>query len=252
MNPLIFTDAFTSTHTGVKQCFCGKPTIEDHDFWFCSPECARADSLRTLGGQGDYHYRNIMQKACSNSAAPKHVLLRHKSERQLRSVSIARRGSVSQQAQHFPKPTKTLHTLEEVTTEILAGEGRSEGINTSVHGPVAKIPRESSVTGAILQEMEEENEEEAAWQKLANHTDDRSKPPTLDWHHGVGQTTANRRSRFIRRSASFACLDEQIAYWNGERGPVMEVVFQLRQAWNEMTETDIMPDFEKSDSDEED
>lgn len=251
MNPLIFTDAFTSTHTGVKQCFCGKPTIEDHDFWFCSPECARADSLRTLGGQGDYHYRNIMQRACSNSTAPKHVLLRHKSEHQLRSVSIVRRGSVSQQAQHFLKPTKTLPTLEKVTTEILARESRSEGSDTSVHGPVAKIPRESPETGAILQEMEEETEEEAAWQKLVNRTDDRSKPPTLD-HHGVGQTTANRRSRFIRRSASFACLDEQIENWNGERGPVMEVVFQLRQAWNEMTETDIMPDFEKSDSDSED
>ncbi|KAG2344446.1 hypothetical protein BDR05DRAFT_989282 [Suillus weaverae] len=114
--------------------------------------------------------------------------------------------------------------------------------------PDAKIRRESSVTGAILQEMEEETEKEAAWQGLLNRTEDRSSPPALV-DHQVRQTTAIRRSRVIRRSASFAGLDSKIENRNGERGSVMEAVFQLRQVWNETT--DVTPDFDER-SDEED
>ncbi|KAG2359161.1 hypothetical protein BDR07DRAFT_1488592 [Suillus spraguei] len=299
MNPLIFTNTFASAHIGVKECFCGKPTIEDHEFCFCSPGCARADSLRSLGGQGDCHYRNIMQKACSNSAAPERVLSRHRSERQLRNISTSSHVSRSQHPQHPLKATKALPAVEEITSSLLAQQGRYEGTDTSVCSPRrpielrnesvdaqqsplprrtlkrslpsksglnkdvrssifamfrkkqtsqpdAKIRRESSVTGAILQEMEEENEEEGALQR---HTEDRSRPPNLI-HHQVRQTTAIRRSHVIRRSASFAGLNSHIESRNGERGSVMEAVFQLRQAWNEMT--DIIPDFDLDErSDEE-
>lgn len=276
--------------------------MEDHEFCFCSPACARADSLRTLSGQGDCHYRNVVRKACANSTAPEHTLLRHKSEHQLRNVSIARRVSVSQRSPHSPKPTKTLPKLEEVTTTVLSREDRYGCRDTSVHGPRrpfesrnesvdaqqspppqrtlkcslpsksvvnkdvrgsifaifrktsqqtasprAKIRRESSVTGAILQEMEEENEEEAACGRLRNRMEDSSRPPTLV-HHQIRQTTDTRRSRVIRRSASFAGLNSQVGNRNGDRGSVMEAVFQLRQAWNETT--DITPDFDER-SDEE-
>ncbi|KAG1790299.1 uncharacterized protein HD556DRAFT_1446232 [Suillus plorans] len=281
MNPLIFTNAFASVHIGVQECFCGKPTVEDHDFCFCSPGCARADSLRTLGGQGDYHYRNVMQRACASPAVPQHALSRHKSEHQLRSVSISKRASALQQSSRSPKPVKTLPTLEEGTTTIVPQQpfeprnesvdtqqsdppqrtlkrslpskpGLNKGIRNSIFAmfrkkiqqtvpPSTKIRRESSVTGAILQEMEEEEaEEEAAWGRLQDRMEDSSRPPTLV-HHQARQTTDTRRSRVIRRSASFAG-------WNGDRGSVMEVVSQLRQAWNEMT--DIMPDFDEG-SDEE-
>ncbi|KAG1727819.1 hypothetical protein EDB19DRAFT_174659 [Suillus lakei] len=294
MNPLIFTNTFASVHIGVKECFCGNPTVEDHDFCFCSPDCARADSLRALSGQGDCHYRNIMQRAYASSAAPEHALLRRQSEHQLRSVSIAKRVSVSRHSPHPPKPTKTLPTLEEATSSITTREGRYEGrdtsvdnprrpfeprnesigtqqspppqrtlkrslpsksgLNTGVRGsifamfrkknqetapPNARIRRESSVTGAILQELEEENEEEDALRRLLNRTEDRSRPPSLA-HHQVRQTTADRRSRIIRRSASFAGFKG--------RGSVMETVFQLRQAWND--EPEFMPDFDER-SDEE-
>ncbi|KAG2147443.1 uncharacterized protein EDB93DRAFT_1147313 [Suillus bovinus] len=297
MNPLIFTNAFASVHIGVKECFCGKPTIEDHDFYFCSPGCARADSLRALGGQGDCHYRNVMQRAHTGSAAPERGLSRHKSAHQLRSLSTSRHVSVSQHPLHHPKATKALPTIEEVTSTLLAQQGRHEGGDTSAHGPRrpfesrnesvdgqrsplpqrtlkrslpseaglnknirnsivalfrnnqtsqpdAKIRRESSITGAILQEMEEEDEEEAAWQRLLNRTEDRSRPPTLV-HHQVRQTTAARQSRIIRRSASFAGSRSQI---DDKRGTVMEVVFQLRQAWNEAG--DFMPDFDERSDDE--
>ncbi|KAG1818556.1 uncharacterized protein BJ212DRAFT_1586928 [Suillus subaureus] len=275
--------------------------MEDHDFFFCSPDCARADSLRTLGGQGDCHYRNIMQKACANSAAPKHALSRRKSEHQLRRVSTSRHASVSQHPPHPPNASKALPTVEEITSSLLTQQGRYEGEDTSVYSPQrpfeprnesvdvqqsplpqrnlqcslpsksglnkgvrssifamfhkkqtfqpdTKIRRESSVTGAILQEMEEEIEEEAASQRLLNHTEGRSRPPTLV-HHQVKQTTTIRQSCVIRRSASFAGLNSQIENRNGERGSVMEAVFQLRQAWNETA--DFTPDFDER-SDEED
>ncbi|KAG2066923.1 hypothetical protein BDR04DRAFT_897427 [Suillus decipiens] len=290
MNPLIFS-TFALAHVGVKECFCGKPTVEDHEFCFCSPGCARADSLRSLGGQGDCHYRNVMQRACGNSAAPERVLLRRRSEHQLRNNSTSSHISRSQHPQHPLKATKALPTVEEITSSLPAQQGKYEGTDTSVRSPRrpfeprnesvdaqqspppqrtlkrslpsksglnkgvrsssfamfrekqtsqpdAKIRRESSVTGAILQEMEEENEEEAA---LHKRTEDRSRPPTLV-HHQARQTTAVRQSHVIRRSASFAGLN---SHRNGERGSVMEAVFQLRQAWNEMT--DIIPDFERSD-----
>ncbi|KAG1766178.1 hypothetical protein EDD22DRAFT_366441 [Suillus occidentalis] len=232
MDPLILANVFPSVHIGNKYCFCGKPAVEDHEFYFCSPGCARADSLRTLGGQGDSHYRNVMQRARANPPAAQHTLARHKSEHQLRTVSIARRVSASQESLHTPKPTRTLPTLEEEDApSILIGEDRCEGRDSSVQGPLrpfeprnesvdaqqstppqrtlkrsltskaglnkgirdsvfalfrkksqqtgppsAKVRRESAVTGAMLQKMEEEDEEEADW---GSCTEDSSRPPIL-------------------------------------------------------------------------
>ncbi|KIK33792.1 hypothetical protein CY34DRAFT_813360 [Suillus luteus UH-Slu-Lm8-n1] len=269
MDDLILANVYESAHSGTKDCFCGKPAVEDHEFYFCSTGCARADSLRTLGGQGDCHYRNVMQKARDNPPTPQHTLARHKSEQQLRTVSIARRASASRQSIRPPKPTKTLPTLkEEDAPAILIGEARCEGKDTSVQGPPrpfeprnesvaaqqappppqrtlkrsltskaglnknirdsvfalfrkksqktgtpsAKVQGESSVTGAMLQKMEEEDEEE------------------------VRQSTGIRRSRVVRRSVSFAGLNSQIESRIGGRGSVMETIFQLRQAWDETTD----------------
>ncbi|KIK44289.1 hypothetical protein CY34DRAFT_802793 [Suillus luteus UH-Slu-Lm8-n1] len=280
MDPLILANVFPSVHIGNKYCFCGKPAVEDHEFYFCSPGCARADSLRTLGGQGDSHYRNVMQRARADPPAAQHTLARHKSEHQLRTVSIARRVSASQQSPHTSKPTKTLPTLEEEDApSILIREDRCEGRDSSVQGPrrpfesrnesvdaqqsppqrtlkrsltskaglnkgirdsvfalfrkkktgppSAKVERESSVTGAMLQKMEEEDEEE------------------------VRQSTDIRRSRVIRRSVSFAGLNtnSQMEIRNGDRESVMEANFQLRQAWNETTDI-TAEDFDEG-SDEE-
>ncbi|KAG2156597.1 uncharacterized protein EDB93DRAFT_921782 [Suillus bovinus] len=284
MNPLIFTNPFASLHIGVKECFCGKTTIEDHDFCFCSPECARADSLRALGGQGfspliychsrltyrdqgDCHYRDVMQRAYANSATPAHGLLRHNSAHQLRSASTSRHISVSQHDMLHPNRMKPLPAIPESRNESVDAQQSplpqrtlkrslqsKAGLNKSIRNsivalfrnkqgsnPDATIRREPSVTGAILQEEEEEEEEEVALQRRLNHTEDRSKSPTLI-HHQVRQTTATQQSRIVRRSASFAGLD------NGKRGSVMEAVFQLRQAWNE-TE-DFMPDFDERSDDE--
>lgn len=160
-----------------------------------------------------------------------------------------RRESVD--AQQSPLPQRTLKR------SLPSKSGLNKGVRSSIFAmfskkqtsqPDTNIRRESSVTGAILQEMEEEIEEEAAWQRLLDRTEDRSRPPTLV-HHQVRQTSTIRRSCVIRRSASFAGLNSQIENRNGERGSVMEAVFQLRQAWNEAT--DFTPDFDER-SDEED
>ncbi|KAG1761042.1 hypothetical protein EDD22DRAFT_35627 [Suillus occidentalis] len=236
MDHLFLTNLYESAQSGTKDCFCGKPAVEDHEFYFCSPACARADSLRTLGGQGDCHYRYVMQKSRDNPPAPQYTLARHKSEHQLRTVSIAKRVSASRQSIHPPKPTKTLPTLkEEDAPAILIGENRCEGKDTSVHGPPrlfepcnesvaaqqsppqrtlkrsltskaglnknirdsvfalfrkksqktgppsAKVRGESSVTGAMLQEMEEEDE---------------GRSQTVYWHPAI---TCHSSLSFIRR-----------------------------------------------------
>lgn len=41
-------------------CFCGRKTVESHEFWYCSTECARQDSLRSLDNP-ECHYRNVVQ-----------------------------------------------------------------------------------------------------------------------------------------------------------------------------------------------
>ncbi|KAG1732454.1 uncharacterized protein EDB91DRAFT_675379 [Suillus paluster] len=302
MNTLYYTRPFAPVHIGIRLCFCGKPTVEDHDFCFCSPQCARADAMRALG-EDDCHYRQVMRGAYANSGAPEPAIYRHKSENQLRNASIARRvPGMSQGLRHPPKPTheKTLPTLEEATSSrdrrvhdtrrpfesrnegvgLIAAEpsappqrtlkrslpsraGLSNGVRGSVlamfrnknqqtaplnvkkKAPV--INRESSVTAAVLRDMEEENEEEAALWKLLNSTEDRS--PTA--YPQARPITATRRSGGIRRSASFAGWNDQIENrkpFEKDRGSVMQSVFQLRKMWQETP--DPMPNFDEE-SDEE-
>ena len=50
-------------------CFCGRKTVESHEFLFCSTECARHDSLRSLGDH-NCHYRNVVREAYNRANAP--------------------------------------------------------------------------------------------------------------------------------------------------------------------------------------
>ena len=50
-------------------CFCGRETVETHDFLFCSTECARHDSLRSLGDP-NCHYRNVVRDAYVRAGTP--------------------------------------------------------------------------------------------------------------------------------------------------------------------------------------
>jgi hypothetical protein len=139
-------DPFAPAHMRVKGCFCGKPTIEDHDFCFCSPECARADAMRALGGD-DSHYRKVVRKAYVKSGAPEPAIYRRKSENHLRQYSFAKQ--VSAIVPYLTRPPKPIHqrnnstidsqgercarkekmfpTLAEVTSAILARKAKHVG-----------------------------------------------------------------------------------------------------------------------------
>ncbi|KAG0708467.1 hypothetical protein DFH29DRAFT_1045224 [Suillus ampliporus] len=135
MNPHMFPRTFAPVYIGVKSCFCGRPTVEDHDFCFCSPECARADAMRALG-EDDCHYRKVV-RAYANPGTREPAITRHKSENQLRSASIVKRPSGRPEGlRHLPRPTheRTLPKLEEVTSSILARERRYES-GAVVSGP---------------------------------------------------------------------------------------------------------------------
>ena len=50
-------------------CFCGRKTVESHEFLFCSAECARLDALRSLGDP-NCHYRSVVRDAHVRAGAP--------------------------------------------------------------------------------------------------------------------------------------------------------------------------------------
>lgn len=52
-----------------ERCFCGRQTVESHEFLFCSAECARQDSFRSLGNP-NCHYRNVVRDAYVRAGAP--------------------------------------------------------------------------------------------------------------------------------------------------------------------------------------
>lgn len=56
-------------------CFCGRKTVESHEFWYCSTECARQDALRSLGSS-ECHYRNVVRDAYARASAPERQLRR--------------------------------------------------------------------------------------------------------------------------------------------------------------------------------
>lgn len=50
-------------------CFCGRKTTQSHEFLFCSIECARQDSLRSLANNNSY-YRITVRDAYAQAGAP--------------------------------------------------------------------------------------------------------------------------------------------------------------------------------------
>jgi hypothetical protein len=110
----------------------------------------------------------------------------------------------------------------------------------NVEKKLPSVGRESSVTAVPVEDIEEENEEEAAFWRLVNRTEDARRC------HQASSSTITRRSGGIRRSASFTGWNKPAENWKEEG--VMQVVHQLREAWDEVT--DFVPDFDER-SDEE-
>lgn len=118
MNTRTHTDPFAPAHMRVKRCFCGKLTVEDHDFCFCSPDCARSHAMRALRGD-DCHYRKVVRKAYVNCGAPEPAIYRRKSEDHLRRFPIAKRASGI--IPRLPSPPKPTHQYNKPTIGVQGG-----------------------------------------------------------------------------------------------------------------------------------
>ncbi|KAI6044731.1 hypothetical protein EDC04DRAFT_2639238 [Pisolithus marmoratus] len=120
-------------------CSCGAPTIAEHEFCFCSPECAREDALRALGAS-ESHYRNLFKRAC---IPPEPSLRRLASSGVLFADSSNQPGWTAKLKASKPvKPEPrtgnaqphrnnvalgTLPTLEQVTEAVLVKKARNGG-----------------------------------------------------------------------------------------------------------------------------
>lgn len=101
MNTRVRQNPFSGAHMGITKCFCGSLTVEDHDFCFCSPECARADAMAALGGE-DSHYRKVVRKAYVSCGALPPAIYRRKAEEKIstaKPVPVPRPVSATHQPQ---------------------------------------------------------------------------------------------------------------------------------------------------------
>lgn len=67
MTPVAQVQPFALENLRGSICFCGAPTIAEHEFCFCSIACARADALHALDAS-DSHYRKVFRRACVGPA----------------------------------------------------------------------------------------------------------------------------------------------------------------------------------------
>ncbi|KAI9568440.1 hypothetical protein HD554DRAFT_2172239 [Boletus coccyginus] len=126
-------------------CFCGRKTVEFHEFWFCSTECARQDSLRSLGGP-DCHYRNVVRQTYVQ-ASPELQLRRMKSVDNFRLGPSERRGFANAPSRFLPQSNTTVArraaqdqnmagfpTLSQVTGKVLTKKAKTgEALVLEIH-----------------------------------------------------------------------------------------------------------------------
>lgn len=88
-------------------CFCGRKTVESHEFWFCSSHCARLDSLRSLGDP-ECHYRKVVRTAYVQAGVPELHPRRMVSVDHLRLAPPKQRGFANPPSHVLPS-TKPSH-----------------------------------------------------------------------------------------------------------------------------------------------
>ncbi|KAG1780551.1 hypothetical protein EV702DRAFT_1194024 [Suillus placidus] len=153
-NTRVRPNPFSGAYMGITRCFCGDLTVEDHDFCFCSPECARADAMAALGGE-DSHYRKVVRKAYVSCGALAPAIYRRKAEEK---PSIAKhvpaiprpdnpahqpnKQNMGSQNDVSAKKEKVFPTLAQVTTAVLARKAKQGGeavVETSVKTPQVAV-----------------------------------------------------------------------------------------------------------------
>jgi hypothetical protein len=104
-------------------CFCGRKTVESHEFWFCSTECAHLDSLRSLGDP-NCHYRNVVRDAYVRAGAPELQPRRMMSAVHLRADPSEQRGFANAPT-HFLPPTNLPH---QSNVALARGAARAQNV----------------------------------------------------------------------------------------------------------------------------
>lgn len=123
-------------------CFCGRRTVESHEFWFCSTHCARMDSLRSLDDP-ECHYRNVVRHAYVRAGVPELYPRRMMSVDQLHLGPSEQRGFANAPSR-FPPPTNP----------SLATPARRAPRDPNMAG----FPTLSQVTGKVLTKKAAEGE----------------------------------------------------------------------------------------------
>ncbi|KAG1787631.1 hypothetical protein EV424DRAFT_50012 [Suillus variegatus] len=153
MNTHVRQNPFSEAHMGITKCFCGKLTVENHDFCFCSPECARADALTALGGE-DSHYRKVVRKAYVSCGAIPPVIYRRKAGEKTpitkhipalpippsQPANPAHQQNIGGQDGWSAKKEKVFPTLAQVTTAVLARKAKQGG-EAAANETSVKIPQ---------------------------------------------------------------------------------------------------------------
>ncbi|KIJ13114.1 hypothetical protein PAXINDRAFT_181417 [Paxillus involutus ATCC 200175] len=138
-------------------CFCGKATVEDHEFCFCSTQCAREDALRALDDT-ECHYRDVVRRACIKAGVDP-CPRRRMSAEEIRLLPDAERASANAPLR-LVRPTKPVHRKNKPT----AGGDREDKKRGG-------FPTLSEVTGVVLskkamagEELVVEAHERPRWQ----------------------------------------------------------------------------------------
>ncbi|KAG1818544.1 uncharacterized protein BJ212DRAFT_1298628 [Suillus subaureus] len=139
MNTRVRQNPFSAAHMGITKCFCGNLTVEDHDFCFCSPGCARADAMAALGGE-DSHYRKVVRKAYVSCGALPPAIYKRKAEgktpiakhvpaipRPVSATHQCKKQNIGGQYDGSAKKEKVFPTLAQVTTVVLARRAKQGG-----------------------------------------------------------------------------------------------------------------------------
>lgn len=118
-------------------CFCGRRTVESHEFWFCSTQCARKDSLRSLDDP-ECHYRNVVRNAYVRAGVPELHPRRMMSVDHLRHSPSEQRGFANAPSRFLPPTNPSF-------------QSRVTPARRAVRDPnMAGFPTLSQVTGEVL------------------------------------------------------------------------------------------------------
>ncbi|KAF8836173.1 hypothetical protein BDN67DRAFT_1014911 [Paxillus ammoniavirescens] len=129
-------DPFALEQIRSNLCFCGKATVEDHEFCFCSTQCAREDALRALDDT-ECHYRDVVRRACIKAGVDP-CPRRRMSAEQMCLLPDAERASANAPLR-LVRPTKPVHHKNKPTANGDREDKKRGG-----------FPTLSEVTGVVL------------------------------------------------------------------------------------------------------